>query len=260
MSTHNISKINHLLKNWPNGAVVVQSWLSKQGVSRHLAQRYIKSHWLERIGKGTFVKVNDRLNWTGGVFALQKQLNFNIHVAAKTALAMQGYENFISLESGQVVWLFKSPNEKRSLPKWVVNYFGKEVKIRVKKRNLFKHDNTFGLIEKDFDYYTILISSRERAVMEYLDLAPEQESLSQGMYLMESLLTLRPKVVQILLEDCTSIKVKRLFLYLAEKESLPWVRELNLSKIDLGSGKRVIVKGGKLDPKYNISVPITKEY
>jgi hypothetical protein len=28
-----------------------------------------------------------------------------------------------------------------------------------------------------------------------------------------------------------------------------------MSRVDLGSGKRVLVKGGKLDPRYNITVP-----
>jgi hypothetical protein len=28
-----------------------------------------------------------------------------------------------------------------------------------------------------------------------------------------------------------------------------------MSRVDLGSGKRVLVKGGKLDPHYNITVP-----
>lgn len=259
MSTQKISKINHLLKAWPNGSVAVQSWLSKRDITRDLAQRYVKSQWLERIGKSAFIKAGDQVDWTGGVFTLQNQLNFKIHVAAKTALEMQGHAHFIPLGVGQVVWLYQSPKEKRSLPEWMVNFFDKTVKIQVRKRNLFKRDEKLGLIEKNFDHYTVLISSRERAIMEYLDLAPGQESFSQGIYLMEGLLTLRPKVVQTLLENCVSVKVKRLFMYLAEKENLPWFKKLNLSKIDLGSGKRMIADGGIFNSKYNISVPVIKE-
>ena len=33
------------------------------------------------------------------------------------------------------------------------------------------------------------------------------------------------------------------------------LEQLDLAKIDLGSGKRVLVKGGKLDPQYDITVP-----
>lgn len=259
MNTHNASKINRLLKIWSDGTVAVQPWLSKQDISRNLSQHYVKSQWLERVGKGAFIKAGDQVDWTGGIFTLQSQLNFKIHVAAKTALEIQGHTHFIPLGVGQVVWLFQSPKEKRPLPGWMVNCFGKAVKIQVKKRELFKHGEKLGMIEKDFGHYQILISSRERAIMEYLDLVPEQESFSQGIYLIEGLLTLRPKVVQTLLEDCTSIKVKRLFMHLAEKENFPWVKKLNLSKIDFGSGKRVIAEGGKFNSKYNVSVPIVKE-
>ena len=72
---------------------------------------------------------------------------------------------------------------------------------------------------------------------------------------MEGLTTLRPKLVQRLLEECKSIKVRRLFLLMAEYSNHDWFKELNVEKIDLGSGKRVIVKNGVLDKKYKITVP-----
>jgi hypothetical protein len=71
---------------------------------------------------------------------------------------------------------------------------------------------------------------------------------------MNSLTTLRPDVVQRLLEKCRSIKAKRVFLYLADKLDLPFFQKLDLDKISLGSGKRMIVKGGELNKKYQITV------
>ena len=78
------------------------------------------------------------------------------------------------------------------------------------------------------------------------------------MQLMEGLTTLRPALVQVLLEKCNSLKVKRLFLYMSEKNNHDWLKNLNIKKIDFGSGKRVIVKNGVFNNKYNITVP--KEY
>ncbi len=63
------------------------------------------------------------------------------------------------------------------------------------------------------------------------------------------------EVLQSLLECCTSVKVKRLFMYMAESHQHPWVGKLDLSIVDFGQGKRVIVKAGLLDKKYNITVP-----
>ena len=56
-------------------------------------------------------------------------------------------------------------------------------------------------------------------------------------------------------EECRNVKVKRLLLWFAERQQFPWLRELNLEYIDLGAGKRSLVKNGKLDRKYQITVP-----
>jgi hypothetical protein len=40
---------------------------------------------------------------------------------------------------------------------------------------------------------------------------------------MEGLNTLRPDLVQELLEKCSSVKVKRLFMHLAEQFQHPWL-------------------------------------
>ncbi len=72
---------------------------------------------------------------------------------------------------------------------------------------------------------------------------------------MEGLATLRPDLAQRLLEQCRSVKAKRLFLYLAEQSNHSWFDKLEKAGINLGKGKRVVVKGGRLDTKYNITVP-----
>ena len=91
--------------------------------------------------------------------------------------------------------------------------------------------------------------------MEMLYFVPKEQGFDEAQKIIENLFTLRPQLVQKLLENCNSIKTKRLFLYLAEKQSLPWVRKLDLSRINLGSGARQIVAGGFLDKKFKITVP-----
>ena len=66
---------------------------------------------------------------------------------------------------------------------------------------------------------------------------------------------LRPKLMQSLLEQCASIKVRRLFLYLAERAALPVMRHLNLDRIDLGAGTRSIVPNGRYIAKYQLLLP-----
>jgi len=91
--------------------------------------------------------------------------------------------------------------------------------------------------------------------MEMVFLVPEKVSFEEALLIMESLVTLRPEVVQKLLEICRFVKVKRLFMYMAEKHKHPWVEKLDLSRIGFGKGKRRIVSGGELNPKYQITVP-----
>ena len=59
------------------------------------------------------------------------------------------------------------------------------------------------------DGSSLLVSSPERAFLECLHLPDAASSLLDIYYIMESLTTLRPKLLQSLLESCTSQKVKR---------------------------------------------------
>jgi hypothetical protein len=99
------------------------------------------------------------------------------------------------------------------------------------------------------------MSTPERAFLELLDELPRHESFHQVDMLVEGLRTLSPKRLQMLLEACRSIKVKRLFFWFADRHRQPWLDRLDRGKIDLGTGKRMLVKGGTLDPKYHITVP-----
>jgi hypothetical protein len=91
--------------------------------------------------------------------------------------------------------------------------------------------------------------------MELLYLVPGRETLNESSLIMEHSVNLRPKVVQELLESCNSIKVKRLFMYLAEKYDHRWIKRIELSRINLGRSKIMIAKGGIYDSKYKMVVP-----
>jgi len=54
--------------------------------------------------------------------------------------------------------------------------------------------------------------------MEMLYLVPQKQTLNESSLIMENLVSLRPKIVQALLENCNSIKVKRLFMLLKKRD------------------------------------------
>lgn len=248
------SKLNILLKVWPPGTVAVLPWLKEQGVYQQLAYKYEQSSWIKRIGEGAYIRDGEIVPWTGGVYALQNQLDLPIHVGGKTALAMNGFSHFLSPRGKTPVYLFSDPATTR-LPAWFRNYKW-ETKILHKMPHLFTRstkDSTLTtiLVER----YELRVSSPERAILEVLHLVPQEQSFVEAKHLMESLTSLRPDVVQSLLERCKSIKAKRLFLFLAEITGQPWFSKLRLTKIDLGKGKRLIVKGGSFNAKYQITFP-----
>jgi hypothetical protein len=103
--------------------------------------------------------------------------------------------------------------------------------------------------------WPLALSTPERAILELLDELPKRESFHQADMLMQNLSNLSPRRLQKLLADCRSIKVKRLFLFFADQHQHAWLKRLDKTAIDLGEGKRMLVKGGKLDKTYQITVP-----
>lgn len=249
MTTVNQTKINQLLLEQPPGVVLLSSWLAKQGYSIDLQKHYRKTRWLQSIGKGAQIRADDKVSYEGAIYALQKQSELTIHPGGRTALSLLGKAHYLELGSGKVV-LFGWSGEK--LPTWFKKYdWG--VSLDYHETSFLSPD--LGFTEIEIKSFSIKVSSAARALMECLYLAPLKLELMECFELMEGLNNLPPKQVQTLLENCQSVKVKRLFLYMAEKADHGWFKQLDLTKVDLGKGKRSLVKNGVLIDKYGITVP-----
>jgi hypothetical protein len=255
MPGSNGSKINQLLKIWPSGAVAVLPWLEKQGVYQQLVHEYEKTSWVRAMGRGAYAREGDKVEWTGGLYAVQEQMGLAIHAGGKTALQMQGYAHFLPMGKGATISLFGPPGVR--LPTWFRQYRW-DRKIRYTATKLFAGQPDLGITKRDMGNYAVKISTPERAIMEVLYDVPREESYEEAMLLMQGLTTLRPRLVQTLLKHCASVKVKRLFMVVAEGCQHAWVKKIDVLKIDFGKGKRMLVKGGRFDPKYNITVPHTE--
>jgi hypothetical protein len=245
----NGTKINQMLQQLPTGAVLLSSWLKTQGYPYELQQRYRKSSWLTSIGKGAMMRSGQKLLLSGAIFALQQQAGMKIHIGGRTALGMQGYAHYIEIERKKTL-LFAQRGKK--LPAWCRNnnWDTKPVLISTS----FLPQDT-GLIDFNEAGITLKISGPARAMMECFELSPDRFELTEARDLMEGLNLLKPDTVQVLLERCKSVKVKRLFLYFSEKAGHSWFKYLQLNRINLGSGKRSIVAKGILIPEYQITLP-----
>lgn len=246
-------KLNRLLQSWPRGTVVQLGWLERHGVSQPLATRYRKSGWMEAVGRGAYARSGDPVGWEGAVYALQSELHATIHPGGRTALELLGYSHFLRLAPRRTVFLYGGAGER--LPKWMRDHdWGAEVHLL--PSSLFGNDEAHpGLTEHSFGAFALRVSTPERASLELLDGLPDRVSFEEARLIMEGLTTLRPSLLQTLLEACTSIKVKRAFLYLARESDHAWYARLDQARLNLGKGKRMIVRGGRLDAEFMITVP-----
>lgn len=249
-----MEKINQLMQEWVRGTVKLSQELKQKGYEKDLLRKYLQSRWLETLGYGAYKLAGDGVEWFGAINALQYQKNVSIHPGGKTALEIKGYAHYLS-EKYSNIQLYGNISE--SLPKWFLNQDW-NVAVNYIQTKLFGDDTKKYLTETEIKNVRIKVSIPEMASMEMLHLVPKGQSFDEAAKIMDGLTTLRPKLVQELLKKCNSVKVKRLFLFMAGKSEHSWFKELDLTKLNLGSGKRVVEQNGVLDKKYHITVP--REY
>jgi len=243
-------KINQVLLNWKTGEVHGLGWLAEHGVDRKLAYKYCKSGYLAKLASGVFIKANEESNPYAVIKYLQEELDLRLHISGRSALDLLGHGHYLSLNKKNKIYLMSY--ESRTFPKWLKDYWG-QFEVSFSKSSLIKNEKYLTEHEGPGGF-KLRISSRELAIMELIENLDLSNSLETIENYVESLTTLRSSVLQELLEECQSVKVKRVFLYVSEKLSLPYFKKLDLSKISLGSGKRVVVGGGSFDKKYKITV------
>lgn len=258
MGIGNDTKLNQLLTGWADGVVHTTPWLHANGFTDPNLQKYRTGNWIESLGSGAYKKSNDRVTWQGGLRAMQDELKLRVHVGGKSALILSGQAHYLPFGTDHTYYLLGS--HRGSLPLWFRKAPWAKQFI-YKRKNLFAETaadfgaKEFGFTTRQEGAVSYVLSARERALFEYLDEMPETTGYDEATEIFEAMVTLRSGLVQHLLETCTSIKVKRLFLHFADRFQHPWFKKLDLKKVDLGTGKRVVFKNGMLDPKYLVTVP-----
>lgn len=256
MATRFEGKLNQLQHNLPDGLLVDAAWLEDQGYSSALRSQYVRAGWLHSPARRVYRRSQSQLTWEQVVISLQYLMDLPLTVGGRTALEELGYAHYLSAQMREVH--LYGPTRA---PTWLA-----DLPLDID----FQWHNSLRLFPSDADAppapqpvmycaagmsLPIRYSSKERALLELLDELPHRESFHQVDMLMEGMTDLSPRRLQTLLEVCASVKVKRLFFFFADRHRHAWRSRLNMERVDLGAGKRVLVKGGKLDPMYQITVP-----
>ena len=248
MSVETSNKLNALLQKSNPGGVFLSGWLNANGYSDQLLKKYRDSGWLTALSKGVMYRTGDKLRSFAILESYNGQLGKSYHIAAHSALELAGFNHYVPM--GKPV-LMVGHSKQEPVPQWMKN--------RVFDYTLkFFSTETFSkpqFAQFNPDYPHVQASVPELAFLECLLLAPKQYVYMDLFYIMEQLTTLRPEVVQELLDNTDNLKVKRMFLYMAEKAGHYWFDALDMDKIELGSSKHKLVDNGVYVPKYKITVP-----
>ncbi len=224
----------------------------KRGVSRDLQRSAVRSGWLTRLGTGAYTVLEEPVSLEGALSTLQRELCLSVHQGGYTVLN-EKYGKTHNLTVTRKPQLFCYRGEK--VPAWFKAHYGSSYDLFV--TSFLPSDA--GFVDYDNVNFTVKIPVVERAILEMLYLTPSVHTLQETYQVMELLGTVKPLVIQSLLECCTSIKVKRLFLYMAERAGLAWFKRIDHTNIDLGRGDREITKGGQYVKKYQIVVGNVEE-
>lgn len=260
------SKLNRLQRELPEGLLADAAWMEAHGYSSSLRSQYLKAGWLDQPTRRVYRRSRQPLTWAQVIMSLQLVLDYPIAVGGRTALELQGYAHYLSNDHREI-HLYgptRPPSWLNELPLDTEFHWHNSHRLfpadPAPQRNLQRSvtlspPSTLFIVGSPYADLPLGTSAKERAILELLDELPERESFHQVDTLMEGLSDLSPRRLQTLLEQCASVKVKRLFLFFADRHQHAWFAKLDTSRINLGAGKRVLVRGGKLDPTYLITVP-----
>lgn len=247
----------------PENIIVTRSWLVEYAsLDKHAIDNLVKSGQLKSLWRGLYTRGKVQLVWQSMVYTLQVVMKTDFIVGGLTSLRLKGFSHYIPVSKKETIHIHG--NDK--LPLWA-NELSENITFVRHTRN-----EIFSGMEKDLsDKYTssvywkegfdeLKVSCPERACLEMLNEVPRKISFEHADELIQGMTSLSPRTLQKLLEACTSIKVKRLFLWFGSRHGYTWFSKLNTDRIDLGSGNRMIVEGGTLDKDYQITVPKNFEH
>jgi len=270
MSVGKGSKLNQLERALPEGLLVDAAWLERRGYYPSQRSKYVSAGWLDQPARGVFCRPRGVVSWQQVVISLQTLLEFPVSVGGSSAIELQGYAHYLPQSQKNIhlycdkklpAWVFKLDIEQTFISHNRLRYLP-EVKIPSKALSLDNPLSENEILDGALRInhwgqwkWSLVMSTPERAYLELLDELPQKETFHMADVIMEGLVNLSPRRMQELLENCNSVKVKRLFFFFAERHQHKWLAHIKRKKIDLGKGKRMLVKGGKLDTKCQITVP-----
>jgi len=235
----------------PDGLLVDRKWLKDKGFKRPTVDYYLRSGAIAAVARGVYRRPGPPLKWQHVVYSLQV-LGYAVHIGGRTAMELQGMAHYLPVRGMQHIWLYGT----KKMPAWV-NRLDMNCRFTLGSSHLLTQLPEAALTTLPFGHWDwpLHCARPELALLEILADVHTADDFEPVDKLFESATTLRPNVLMKVLMACNQVKAKRLFLWLADRHGHAWFKKLDTDNIDLGSGKRMLIKGGRLVPRYQITVP-----
>lgn len=236
------------------GSCLCEEWLAGAGGAAGLSAPWRRAHPAGPLGCGDPVS------------AIAAALDL---LCRRPALDLLGRSHYLRLGGNATVHLY---DPEGTAPSWLPR-LPVDATFAVHTRALFA-DPTLGVEWRRYDLGTgrlgaavskpsrtnpwdhfLRVAGEERATIELLDQVPDEVGFDHADETFQGLSNLRPRLVTRLLVSCRSVRAKRLFLFYAERHGHAWLKHVDREAVDLGTGKRQLVPGGKFDARYQITVP-----
>jgi hypothetical protein len=227
------NQIKRLQTSLPRGGPLDSAHLSELGISAALAHRYVRSGWLDKLGRGVFMFPGDSLGRDASLRFLERKMP-GLHVAAKTALAWHGYRHNVGYGEPLVLW----GDRPGGLPEWFKERFA----ARYSTPRLFDENLSpgYGISTLPNSPDGPRVSEPERALLEMLSEVGVHQELAEARHIMEGVRQLRMGHLAKLLSACRMVKAARLCAVLAEELDLPWAAKVReAAKGKMGTGRWV---------------------
>lgn len=239
----------------PAGVPASRQWLLTQGFTASRLDNALKSGKLVALSSGLYARPDLPVNWQGVVFALQRE-QWGAVIGGLSAFELLGKGHYVPMANTKDLDLFapsRPPSWLRRLPlRMDVQWHG-TARLWGDKPKLDQFCTQTHQWREDLP--PLILARPERALLEVLSLVPQTISFELADNLFQGLTSLSPTRMAAAMQDCASVKVKRLYFWLASRYGYPWTRHLRAEDYNLGSGKRVVAPGGKLDKRFMITVP-----
>lgn len=193
--------------------------LAGLGIYPELAYRYVKSGWLERLGRGVFMFAGDQMQLDPCLEFLGRRTP-GLHVGGKTALAWMGLRHNVAFRETLCLW---GPRQTK-LPPWFTQRFPS----RYTTRELFSAalPKGFALNPRPESPGGVVVSDPERGLLEMLSEVGVHQGIEEARNIMEMASSLRMEVLRPLLDCCRQIKAIRLCVSWSKELGLPWAEEV----------------------------------